>query len=81
MDAILTGTLSAAGKAGYGKKLDVPNVDTQPLPLKDFVTTVNKGSYVQARCSATPLHMQTVFTYSGSGQAPDTVNATQACSN
>jgi hypothetical protein len=25
--------------------------------------------------------MQTVFTYSGTGQTPDTVNATQACSN
>ena len=81
VDAILKGTLTAAGKPGYGKKLDVPNIDTQPLPLKDFTTTVQKGSYVQARCSATPLRMQTVFTYSGTGQAPDTVNATQACSN
>ena len=81
IDAILTGTLTAAGKAGYGKKLDVPNIDTQPLPLKDFITTVQKGSYVQGRCSASPLHIQGVFTYSGSGQAPDTVIASQACSN
>ena len=81
VDAILTGTLSNAGVAGFGKKLDVPNIDTQPLPLKDFVTTVQKLSYVQARCSATPLQMRTVFTYSGTGQSPDTVNATQACSN
>ena len=81
IDAILTGTLGPANKAGYGKALNVPNIDTQPLPLKDFVTTVSKGSYVQARCSATPLRMQTVFTYSGAGQAPDTANATQACSN
>ena len=81
VDAILTGTLTNAGVAGFGKKLDVPNIDTQPLPLKDFVTTVQKLSYVQARCSATPLQMRTVFTYSGTGQSPDTVNATQACSN
>jgi hypothetical protein len=81
VDAILKGTLTNAGKAGYGKKLDVPNIDTQPLPLKDFITTVQKLSYVQARCSATPLRMQTLFTYSGTGQTPDTVNATQACSN
>ena len=79
VDAILTGTLTAAGKAGYGKKLDVPNIDTQPLPLKDYDTTVQKNSYIQARCSATPLRMQTVFTYSGTGQAPDTANATQPC--
>jgi hypothetical protein len=81
VDAILSGTLVPANKAGYGKALNVPNIDTQPLPLKDFVTTVQKLSYVQARCSATPLRMQTVFTYSGTGQTPDTVNATQACSN
>jgi hypothetical protein len=81
VDAILKGTLTAAGKAGYGKKLDVPNIDTQPLPLKDFTTTVKRGSYVQARCSASPWHVQGVFTYSGTGQAPDTVTASQPCSN
>jgi hypothetical protein len=81
VDAILKGTLTNAGKAGYGKKLDVPNIDTQPLPLKDFITTVQKTSYVQVRCSATPLRMQGLFTYSGTGQAPDTVTASQPCSN
>ena len=81
MDAILKGTLTNAGKAGYGKKLDVPNIDTQPLPLKDFTTTVKRGSYVQARCSASPWHIQGKFTYSGTGQTPDTVTASQACSN
>jgi hypothetical protein len=81
VDAILKGTLTNAGKAGYGKKLDVPNIDTQPLPLKDFTTTVNRGSYAQARCSASPWHIQGVFTYSGTGQTPDTVTASQACSN
>jgi hypothetical protein len=81
VDAILKGTLTNAGIAGFGKKLDVPNIDTQPLPLKDFTTTVNKLSYVQARCSATPLQMRSTFTYSGTGQSPDTVNSTYPCSN
>jgi hypothetical protein len=81
VDAILKGTLKPANKPGFGKVLDVPNIDQQPLPLKDFTTTVKKGSYVQARCPSSPLKIQGVFTYSGSGQAPDTVNATQACSN
>ncbi len=79
--ALLTGVLKPANKAGFGKMLDVNNIDTQPLPLKDFTTTVKKGSYVQGRCSASPWKMQTKFTYSGTGQLPDTVNSTQACSN
>jgi hypothetical protein len=78
-NVILTGTLKPANKTGFGKMLDVPNIDTAPLPLKDFNTTVKKGSYVQGRCSASPLRIQGIFTYSGSGQAADTVNATQAC--
>ena len=80
VDAILTGVLGPANKSGFGKMLDVNNIDTQPLPLKDFVTTVKAGSYVQARCSKSPLNVQTKFTYSGSGQSPDTVNSTQPCS-
>lgn len=79
VDAILSGSLKPANKTGFGKVLDVPNVDTQPLPLKDFTVTVKKGSYVQGRCSSSPWKMQTKFTYSGTGQAPDTVNATEAC--
>jgi len=79
VDAILTGTLKPANKAGFGKMLDVPNIDTQPLPLKDFTTTVKKGTYVQARCTASPLRVQAKFTYSGAGQAADTANATQPC--
>src|SRR5436190_131779 len=78
-NVILTGTLKPANKPGYGKMLDVPNIDTAPLPLKDFNTTVKKNAYIQGRCSATPLRIQAVFTYSGTGQTPDTVNATQAC--
>ena len=81
IDAILKGTVKPANKAGYGLMLDTPNIDTQPLPLKDFTVTVKHGSYLQARCSASPLHLQAVFTYSGTGQSPDTANASQACSN
>ena len=55
VDAILTGTVKPANKPGFGLMLDVPNIDTQPLPLKDFTTTVSHGSYLQARCSASPL--------------------------
>lgn len=79
VDAILTGVIKPANKSGFGKVLDVANIDTQPLPLKDFTVTVKKGSYVQAKCSSSPWKVQTKFTYSGSGQAPDTANATQPC--
>ena len=79
VDAILSGALKPANKSGFGKVLDVSNIDTQPLPLKDFTATVKKGKYVQARCSKSPWKAQAKFTYSGSGQAPDTVNASEAC--
>lgn len=79
VDAILKGAIKPANKSGFGKMLDVTGIDSQPLPLKDFTVTVKKGSYVQAKCSSSPWKVQTKFTYSGSGQAPDTVNATQPC--
>ena len=74
----LTGELKPANKAGFGKMLDVNNVDNAPLPLDDFTTTVKRGNYVAARCSASPWRMQAKFTYTD-GQS-DTVNPTQACS-
>jgi len=79
----LKGTLTNAGVAGFAKKLTVPNIDTAPLPLDDFTTTVQRGNYVQGKCSHTPKtwKMRTTFAYSGTGEAPDTVNATQACTN
>jgi len=79
----LKGTLTNAGVAGFGKKLTVPNIDTAPLPLDDFTTTVKRGNYVSAKCSHTPKtwKMRTTFAYSGTGEAADTVNATQACTN
>jgi hypothetical protein len=79
----LKGTLTNAGVAGFAKKLTVPNIDTAPLPLDDFTTTVQRGNYVQGKCSHTPKtwKMRTTFAYSGAGEAADTVNATQACTN
>ena len=80
MDAILTGTVKPpASRLRQGARR--PNIDTQSLPLKDFNTTVSHGSYLQARCSASPLHIQAVFTYYGNGQSPDTANASQPCSD
>jgi hypothetical protein len=78
----LTGTIAAAGVAGFGKKLTVPNIDSLTLPLDDFYATIKRGSYFQARCpaGASPWKLRGIFAYSGTGQAADTVNTTQACS-
>jgi len=77
----LTGTLTNAGVTDFGKKLTVPNVDTAPLPLDDFTAGIQRGNYVQGRCADTnkTWNYRGVFAYSGTGEAPDTVNATQAC--
>lgn len=75
----LKGVLKRAKKPGFGKMLDVNNVDNAPLPLDDFTTTVKRGRYVAARCSHKnrTWKLQTKFTYTD-GQA-DTVKATQKC--
>jgi hypothetical protein len=77
----LAGTLSSAGVADYGTKLTVPNVDLQPLPLDDFKAKLKRTSAFQARCrdSNKLLNLRGTFAYSGSGEAPDTVNKTKAC--
>jgi hypothetical protein len=77
----LKGTLTNAGVADFGKKLTVPKIDTAPLPLDDFTTTVKRGNYVQGRCfdGNHTWNMRTTFAYSGTGEAADTVNATQKC--
>jgi hypothetical protein len=79
----LKGTLTNAGVTDFGKKLTVPNIDSAPLPLDDFTTTVQRGNYVQGRCADTNKiwNMRTTFVYSGTGEAADTVNPTQACTN
>jgi hypothetical protein len=77
----LKGTLTNAGVTDFGKKLTVPNIDSAPLPLDDFTTTVKRGNYVQGRCfdGNHVWNMRTTFAYSGTGEAPDTVNSTQTC--
>ena len=77
----LKGTISNAGVAGFGKKLTVPHIDSAPLPLDDFTTAVKRGHYVSARCHDADhtFRIRGKFVYSGSGQAPDTVNSTQKC--
>jgi hypothetical protein len=77
----LKGTISNAGVADFGKKLVVPNIDSAPLPLDDFTTTVKRGNYITARCHDTNhiLNIRGTFQYSGTGEAPDTVNSTQTC--
>jgi hypothetical protein len=59
----------------------VPNIDTAPLPLDDFTTTVKRGNYVSARCSHAnhTLRIRGTFQYSGTGEAPDTANVSEHC--
>ena len=59
----------------------MPNIDTAPLPLDDFTTTIQRGNYVQGRCfdATKTWNMRTTFAYSGTGEAADTVNPIQKC--
>lgn len=77
----LVGTLANAGQPDFGKKLTISGIDALPLPLDDFTATVKRGSYVSARCfDANHLwNFKALFTYSGSGQAPDTATSSQTC--
>jgi hypothetical protein len=77
---LLQGRIAPAGVAGFGKKLTVPGIDALPLPLDDFTAIVKRSSYIKARCSGSPWHVRGTFAYSGTGQATDVSNPTQACS-
>ena len=80
---VLRGTITNSPLSGYGKRLRVPNIDTQsPLPLIDFYAYVKRGNYVQARCpaGASPLKTRALWVYSGTGESPDTFVSRQACS-
>ena len=77
---LLTGTVAPAGVAGFGKKLTVPGIDALPLPLDDFTALVKRGGYFKANSCASPWKVRGTFAYSGTGQATDVSNATQACS-
>jgi hypothetical protein len=88
--AVLTGTITNAGVAGFGKKLTVPNFDQLGMPLDDLYATLRRhisatSSYFQARCpaGASPWRLRGIFAYSGGPPSPeptDTVNSTQPCS-
>jgi len=77
---LLQGTIAPAGVAGFGKKLTVPGIDALPLPLDDFTALLKRGNYFKAKCSGSPWHVRGTFAYSGTGQAADVSNPTQACS-
>jgi len=77
---ILQGKVLPAGVSGFGKKLVTTGIDALPLPLDDFYATVNRGSYVQARCTHSLLRQRGIFVYSGTTQATDTANFSQPCS-
>jgi hypothetical protein len=77
----LKGTITNAGVADFGKKLTVPNIDLQPLPLDDFTASVRRGNVFTSRCFDTNriLNIRGIFRYSGTGEPTDTVNSTQQC--
>jgi hypothetical protein len=78
---VLSGKITTSPLAGFGKRLTVPNIDTKsPLPLIDFYAYVKRSNYFTAKCSASPWRMRVNWVYSGTGQAPDTFVASQACS-
>lgn len=88
--AVLVGTITNAGVAGFGKKLTVPGLDQLGVPMDDFYATLRRhisatASYFQARCpaGASPWTLRGIFAYSGGPPSPeptDTVNSTQPCS-
>jgi hypothetical protein len=75
---LLQGLLKAAS-GDFGTQLDVSNIP-QTLPLSDFKTTVQRGSYVSARChdANRQWNLRTTFTYTNPSST-QTVSATQTC--
>ncbi len=77
---LLTGVIKPAS-GDYGNQLDVKNIDSAPLPLKDFKATVGggKSKYIKARCHDKDhtLNAKAKFTYSD-GQS-DTVKSKSTC--
>jgi hypothetical protein len=76
---LLKGVVKPAS-GDYGDQLDVKNIDTAPLPLKDYRATVGgKNGYIRARChdKNRTLNSKAKFTYSD-GQA-DTVKYSYKC--
>jgi hypothetical protein len=77
----LKGVLKKINNGDFGWLLDVNNVDSAPLPLDSFTAGIKRGNYVAARChdGNHKLNSKATFTYSGSGQSPDTASASQKC--
>jgi hypothetical protein len=77
---LLQGVIKPAS-GDYGNMLDVTNIDTQPLPLKDYKATVGSftSNYIVARCNDGDhlLNVKAKFTYSD-GQS-DTAFDSQKC--
>ena len=74
---LLNGVLKNA-TAPYGKVLDVDHItQAASFPLEEFKTTVQKGSFIQAKCPTSPWHMKTTWTYNNN--TTKTVSKTQPC--
>ncbi len=74
----LVGVLKPAS-GDFGTQLDVNNIP-QTLPLSDFQTTVERGSYVSARChdADKAWNLRTRFTYANPN-GTQTVSDAQTC--
>jgi hypothetical protein len=79
VDAILAGVLKPANKTGYGKMLDVNNIDHNPLPLEAFDAKIQKGSYVQARCSHSTRTWHVIGKHTYSDGQSNTATVSQKC--
>jgi hypothetical protein len=82
--ATLVGTLSSVSITDFKTRLNVPVPATIPLALDNFKSTVKRASVFRGRCvdNNKLLNLRGVFTYhngTSSGQPPDTVNKTKAC--
>jgi hypothetical protein len=75
---VLQGVLKGAS-GDYGTQLDVNHIPTA-VPLSDFRTTVERGSYVSARChdDNREWNLRTKFTYV-LPSSTQTVNSHQTC--
>jgi hypothetical protein len=74
---LLNGVLKNA-TAPYGKVLDVDHItQAASFPLTEFKTKVQKGSFIAAKCPASPWHMKVTWTYNNA--TTKTVSKTQPC--
>jgi hypothetical protein len=84
---LLPGVLVTSPLGGdYGKQLNVNNIiqdpshpNASPFPLVDLAVSIQRGSYVNARCfdADRTWNMQTTFTYNDN--TTQTLNSTESC--